>query len=97
MNLQNSKYQNAFTSKMENSVDLDQIASQQPAELVQLDLHCFQNKLWHYNNNSLFPPIRRVHNTKEHIRLVVIFQETARNHFWEAWMLMQSYMLETVQ
>ena len=31
------------------------------------------------------------------IRLVVIFQETARNHFWEAGMLMQSYMLETVQ
>ena len=30
-------------------------------------------------------------------RLVVIFQETARNHFWEAGMLMQSYMLETVQ
>ena len=29
--------------------------------------------------------------------LVVIFQETARNHFWEAGMLMQSYMLETVQ
>ena len=30
-------------------------------------------------------------------RLVVIFQETARNLFWEAGMLMQSYMLETVQ
>ena len=30
-------------------------------------------------------------------RLVVIFQETARNHFWEAGMLMQSYMLQTVQ
>ena len=31
------------------------------------------------------------------ISLVVIFQETARNHLWEAGMLMQSYMLETVQ
>ena len=30
-------------------------------------------------------------------RLVVIFQETARNHFWEAGMLMQIYMLEIVQ
>ena len=30
-------------------------------------------------------------------RLVVIFQETARNHFWQAGMLMQSFMLETVQ
>ena len=29
-------------------------------------------------------------------RLVVIFQETGRNHFWEAGMLMQSYMLENV-
>ena len=40
-----------------------------------------------------------VHNkTKETpSRLVVIFQETARNHFWEAGMLMQSYMLETFQ
>ena len=37
-------------------------------------------------------------NMAQHInRLVVIFQETARNHFWEAGMLMQSYMLETVQ
>ena len=34
---------------------------------------------------------------KETSRLVVIFQETARNHFWEAGMLMQSYMLETLQ
>ena len=31
------------------------------------------------------------------VRQVVIFQETARNHFWEAGTLMQSYMLETVQ
>ena len=31
------------------------------------------------------------------IRLVVIFQEAARNHFWEAGMLMQSYMLNIVQ
>ena len=30
-------------------------------------------------------------------RLVVIFQETARNHIWEAGMLMQSYMLQTVK
>ena len=30
-------------------------------------------------------------------RLIVIFQKTARNHFWEAGMLMQSYILETVQ
>ena len=30
-------------------------------------------------------------------RLVVIFQEIARNHFWEVIMLMQIYMLETVQ
>ena len=29
-------------------------------------------------------------------RPVIIFQETARNQFWEAGMLMQSYMLETV-
>ena len=31
------------------------------------------------------------------IRLEVIFQETARNHFWEAGMLMQIYMLNVVQ
>ena len=30
-------------------------------------------------------------------RLVFFFQETARNHFWEAGMLMQSYMLNIVQ
>ena len=34
---------------------------------------------------------------KQNIRLVVILQETARNHFWEAGMLMQSYMLDSVQ
>ena len=30
-------------------------------------------------------------------RLVVVFQETARNHFWEAGMLMQSYKLYIIQ
>ena len=43
----------------------------------------------HYTRNT-YQPIAPT-------RLVVIFQETARNHFWEAGMLMQSYMLETVQ
>ena len=30
-------------------------------------------------------------------RLAVIFQNPARNHFWEAGIVMQSYMLDTVQ
>ena len=29
-------------------------------------------------------------------RQVTIFQESARNHFWEAGIVMQSYMVETV-
>ena len=36
-------------------------------------------------------------SARKSYRLVVIFQETARNHFWEAGMLMQSYMLDSVQ
>ena len=31
------------------------------------------------------------------IRLAVIFQNPARNNFWEAGIVMQSYMLDTVQ
>ena len=30
-------------------------------------------------------------------RLAVIFQNPARNNFWEAGIVMQSYMLDTVQ
>ena len=33
----------AFTSKFENSVDPNQLASQKPADL---DLHCFQNRVY---------------------------------------------------
>ena len=32
-----------------------------------------------------------------HIRLAVIFQIPARNNFWEAGIVMQSYMIDTVQ
>ena len=36
-------YQNVLTSKMENSVDPDQLAFQKPADLY---LYCFQNKIY---------------------------------------------------
>ena len=32
-----------FTSRVENSVDSDQLASEKP---VDLDLHCFQNRIY---------------------------------------------------
>ena len=38
--LQDSRYWRAFTSRAENSVDSDQLASEKPADL---DLHCFEN------------------------------------------------------
>ena len=41
--LQDSNYQQAFTSRVENSVNPDQLASQKP---VDLDLHCFQTKMY---------------------------------------------------
>ena len=34
---------------------------------------------------------------KGNARLAVIFQNPARNHFWEAGIVMQSYMLDIVQ
>ena len=48
-------------------------------------------------NRSRVFPVSSVIRVGFSTRLVVIFQETARNHFLEAGMLMQSYMLETVQ
>ena len=38
-----SSYMLVFTSRMENSVDPDQLASQKPADL---DLHCFQDRIF---------------------------------------------------
>ena len=47
-----------------------------------------------YNN---YKHLRNKTTTEIRNGLVVIFQETARNHFWEARMLMQSYMLDSFQ
>ena len=43
INLQDSNYKHVFKSRLENSVDPDQLASVKPADL---DLHCFQNKIY---------------------------------------------------
>ena len=48
--------------------------------------------MFHYLKND--SKYRQKHHWQR--RLEVILQETARNHFWEAGMLLQSYMLETV-
>ena len=40
--LHDSSYVHVFTSRVGNSVDPDQLASQKPADL---DLHCFQNRI----------------------------------------------------
>ena len=40
-NLQDSYNQHVNKSRMENSVDPDQLASEKPADL---DLHCFQDR-----------------------------------------------------
>ena len=39
--MQDSSDHNVFTTRVENSVDPDQLASEKPADL---DLHCFQNR-----------------------------------------------------
>ena len=41
--MQKSIYCHEFTSKVENSVDPDQLASQKPADL---DLHSFQDSIY---------------------------------------------------
>ena len=43
INLKDSSYWHILTSKVENSVDPGQLASQKPADL---DLHCFQNRIY---------------------------------------------------
>ena len=41
INLQESSYYHVFASRVENSVNPDQLASEKPADQ---DLHCFQNQ-----------------------------------------------------
>ena len=41
--MHDSIYKHVLTSRVENSVDHDQLASQKPADL---DLHCFQNGIY---------------------------------------------------
>ena len=43
IDLQEYSYYQLFTSRAENSVDPDQLASQKPADL---DLHCFKNVVY---------------------------------------------------
>ena len=43
LNSQESYYKHIFTSRGDNSVDPDQLASKKPADL---DLHCFENRTY---------------------------------------------------
>ena len=74
-----------------------EIVSQRHCFAVTITTWVFYIKLWtklmHMVNNMLTTRTSEVIQ----IRLVVIFQEAARNHFWEAGILKQSYMLNIVQ
>ena len=74
-----------------------EIVSQRHCFAVTITNRVFYIKLW----TKLMHMVNNMQTTRTseviQIRLVVIFQEAARNHFWEAGMLMQSYMLNIVQ
>ena len=49
--LHDSSYKYVFTSRVENNVDHDQLATQKPADL---DLHCFHSDfIWDFGNLPL--------------------------------------------